>query len=141
MTEGLVRAGTPAPMTEEGAMNSWVRHCAGAAIGTVATLSVSGCATGPDPEVVRAQAAVQGARAEPAVAEYAPVALREAEQALLKVERGQWQGLDDAEIDHLANLAVKKAAIAQAQSIIVEEILPASILPASFSSVTTEPPD
>jgi hypothetical protein len=67
--------------------------------------------------------------------------LREAEQALLKVERGQWQGLDDAEIDRLANLAVKKAAIAQAQSIIVEEILPASILPASFSSVTTEPPD
>ena len=102
-------------------MNSWVR-CAGA-IGTVATLSVSGCATGPDPEVVRAQAAVQGARAEPAVAEYAPLALREAEQALLKVERGQWQGLDDAEIDHLAYLAVKKAAIAQAQSIIVEEIL------------------
>ena len=103
-------------------MNSWVR-CAGAIGTTVATLSVSGCATGPDPEVVRAQTAVQGARAEPAVAEYAPLALREAEQALLKVEQGQWQGLDDEEIDLLAYLAVKKAAIAQARSIIVEEIL------------------
>jgi OOP family OmpA-OmpF porin len=95
--------------------NSWVRCWAGA-IGTVASVSVFGCATGPDPEVERAQAAVREARSNQAVAQYAPVALRDAEQALVQVEEGQRQGLDDEEIDHLAYLAEQKAAIAQAQA-------------------------
>jgi OOP family OmpA-OmpF porin len=96
-------------------MDSWVRYWAGA-IGTLASLSVAGCASGPDPEVVRAKAAVEEARADQAVPEYAPAALRDAEQALTQAEQGQRQGLDDEEIDHLAYLAEQKAAIAQAQA-------------------------
>ena len=76
-----------------------------------------GCASGPDPEVVRAQAAVQEARDDQAVAEYAPEALRDAEQALVQAEQGQRQGLDDEEVDHLAYVAEQKAAIAQSQAV------------------------
>jgi OOP family OmpA-OmpF porin len=97
-------------------MDNWARCWAGA-IGTVASVGVFGCATGPDPEVERAQAAVQEARSNQAVVQYAPVALRDAEQALVQAEQGQRQGLDDEEIDHLAYLAEQKAAIAQAQAI------------------------
>jgi OOP family OmpA-OmpF porin len=97
-------------------MDSWVRWRA-AVIGTLACLGVSGCATGPDPEVVRAKAAVQEARDDQAVAEYAPEALRDAEQALVQAEQGQRQGLDDDEIDHLAYVAEQKAAIAKSQAV------------------------
>ena len=95
---------------------SWLRRWAGA-IGTLVSVSVVGCATAPDPEVLRAQGAVQSARDDPLVAEYAPVALRDAEQTLVQVEQAQREGLDDEEIDHLAYLAEQKAAIAQAQAI------------------------
>jgi outer membrane protein OmpA-like peptidoglycan-associated protein len=97
-------------------MDSWVRGWAGA-IGTLACLGVSGCATGPDPEVVRAKAAVQEARDDQAVAEYAPEALRDAEQALVQAEQGQRQGLDDDQVDHLAYVAEQKAAIAKSQAV------------------------
>ena len=60
---------------------------------------------------------MQRASDDPLVAEYAPVALRDAEQALVQVEQAQREGLDDEEIDHLAYLAEQKAAIAQAQAI------------------------
>ena len=95
---------------------SWLRRWAGA-IGTLISISIIGCATAPDLEVLRAQGAVQSARDDPLVAEYAPVALRDAEQALVQVEQAQREGLDDEEIDHLAYLAEQKAAIAQAQAI------------------------
>jgi OOP family OmpA-OmpF porin len=95
---------------------SWLRRWAGA-IGTLVSVSIVGCATAPDPEVLRAQQAVQRARDDPLVAEYAPVALRDAEHALVQVEQAQREGLDDEEIDHLAYLAEQKAAIAQAQAI------------------------
>jgi outer membrane protein OmpA-like peptidoglycan-associated protein len=97
-------------------MNSWVRGWAGA-IGTLACLGVTGCATGPDPEVARAKAAVQEARDDQAVAEYAPEALRDAEQALVQAEQGQRQGLDDDQVDHLAYIAEQKAAIAKSQAV------------------------
>jgi OmpA-OmpF porin, OOP family len=97
-------------------MDSWMR-CWATAIGALACLGVSGCATGPDPEVVRAKAAVQEARDDQAVAEYAPEALRDAEQALVQAEQGQRQGLDDDEIDHLAYVAEQKAAIAKSQAV------------------------
>ena len=97
-------------------MNSWVRCWAGA-IGTLAGVGLAGCASGPDPEVVRAQAAVQEARDDQTVAEYAPEALRDAEQALVQAEQGQRQGLDDEEVDHLAYVAEQKAAIAQSQAV------------------------
>lgn len=96
-------------------MGSGLRGWAGA-IGTLASIAVTGCASGPDPEVVRAQAAVQEARDDPAVAEYASDALRDAEQALVQVEQAQREGMDDEEVDHLAYLAEQKAAIAQNQS-------------------------
>jgi OmpA-OmpF porin, OOP family len=92
-------------------------RCWSGVIGTLASISVTGCATGPDPEVLRAQAAVQEARADPVVAEHAPVALRDAEQTLAQVEQAQREGLDDEEIDHLAYLAEQEAAIARAQAI------------------------
>jgi len=60
---------------------------------------------------------VQEARADEAVAEYAPEALRDAEQALVQAEQGQQQGLDDDEIDHLAYVAEQKAAIAKSQAV------------------------
>ena len=97
-------------------MDRWVRCWAGA-IGTLASIGLSGCATGPDPEVARAQAAVQEARDDQAVSEYAPEALRDAEQALVQAEQGQRQGLDDEEVDHLAYVAEQKAAIAQSQAV------------------------
>jgi OmpA-OmpF porin, OOP family len=97
-------------------MDSWMR-CWAATIGTLACLGVFGCATGPDPQVVRAKAAVQEARDDQAVAEYAPEALRDAEQALVQAEQGQRQGLDDDEIDHLAYVAEQKAAIAKSQAV------------------------
>ena len=97
-------------------MDRWVRCWVGA-IGTLASIGLSGCATAPDPEVARAQAAVQEARDDQAVSEYAPEALRDAEQALVQAEQGQRQGLDDEEVDHLAYVAEQKAAIAQSQAV------------------------
>jgi OmpA-OmpF porin, OOP family len=91
--------------------------CWAGGIGTLVSISVLGCATAPDPEVQRAQGAVHKARGDPLVADYAPVALRDAEQALLQVEQAQREGVDDDEIDHLAYLAGQKAAIAHAQAI------------------------
>jgi outer membrane protein OmpA-like peptidoglycan-associated protein len=96
-------------------VSSRPRFWAGA-LGTLA-LSVTGCATGPDPEVVRAQAAVEQARADPMVAQNSPAALRDAEQALVQVEQAQREGQDDEEIDHLAYVAEQKAAIARAQAV------------------------
>ena len=94
---------------------NWLRCWAGA-IGTLVSVSVVACVTAPDPEVLQAQGAVQRARDDPLVVEYAPVALRDAEYALLQVEQAQREGLDDEEIDHLAYLAEQKVAIAQAQA-------------------------
>jgi OmpA-OmpF porin, OOP family len=94
---------------------NWLRWAG--AIGALVSASVVGCATAPDPEVLRAQEAVQRARDDPLVAEYAPVALRDAEHTLVQVKQGQREGLDDDEIHHLAYLAEQKAAVAQAQAI------------------------
>jgi OmpA-OmpF porin, OOP family len=95
---------------------NWLRCWAGA-IGTLLAVSVVACATAPDPEVQRAQGAVQRARDDPLVAEYASVALRDAERALVRVERAQREGSDDDEVDHLAYLAEQKVAIAEARAI------------------------
>jgi OmpA-OmpF porin, OOP family len=105
------------PVIEGRAMGSNGWRCWAGAIGTLASIGVAGCATGPDPEVVRAQAAVEEARSDPIVTEAAPVALRDAEQALVQVEQAQREGLDEEEIDHLAYLAEQKAAIARAQAV------------------------
>ena len=106
-------------MTSDRGTGRWTAGCV---VGQVRSahshvVGVAGCATGPDPEVVRAKAAVQEARDDQAVAEYAPEALRDAEQALVQAEQGQRQGLDDEEVDHLAYVAEQKAAIAKSQAV------------------------
>jgi OmpA-OmpF porin, OOP family len=105
-------------MTIEGqAMGKSRLQCRAGVIGALLGVGLVGCATGPDPEVVRAQAAVEEARSDPVVAKAAPVALRDAEQALTQAEQAQREGVDDDEVDHLAYLAEQKAAIARAQAI------------------------
>ena len=84
---------------------------------TCSLILLGGCATGPNPAVERAQAAVQTAQADPTVVQYAPMALREAEQALDRAVRAEQGDADEAEIDHLAYLAEQQAAIAQAAAI------------------------
>jgi OOP family OmpA-OmpF porin len=83
----------------------------------LASLTLVGCATGPDPEVVQAREAVQAARNDPLVQQYAPVALREAEQALVRTEGAQEEGLGDAEVAHLSYLTTQQAAIARALAV------------------------
>jgi outer membrane protein OmpA-like peptidoglycan-associated protein len=78
---------------------------------------LAGCASGPDPEVERARAALQAVQADPVVVEHAPIALREAEQAFTRVEQAHQGDADDEEVDHLAYLAEQQAAIAQAVAI------------------------
>src|ERR687891_81517 len=56
-------------------------------------LALAGCASAPDPEVARAEAAVQAARDDQLVQAFAPAAVQE--------------------VDHLAYLAEQQAAIAQ----------------------------
>jgi outer membrane protein OmpA-like peptidoglycan-associated protein len=87
------------------------------AIGTLLSIGLVGCASGPDPEVLRAQSAVQQARSDPVVVEDAPVALRDAEQALAQVDQAVRKGADEEEVDHLAYIAEQKAAIAEAQAV------------------------
>ena len=72
-------------------MDSWVRCWAGA-IGTLASVGLAGCASGPDPEVARAQAAVQEARDDQAVAEYAPKRCATRNKHWFKPSRGNGKG-------------------------------------------------
>jgi OmpA-OmpF porin, OOP family len=87
------------------------------AVGALASIGLVGCASGPDPEVLRAQSAVQQARSDPVVVEDAPIALRDAEQALAQVDQAVREGADEEEVDHLAYIAEQKAAIAEAQAV------------------------
>jgi OmpA-OmpF porin, OOP family len=84
-----------------------------AAIAGLIGLALAGCASGPDPQVARAQAAVQAARDDQLVLAYAPARLREAEQALTEAQAAVDEGADEQEVDHLAYLAEQQAAIAQ----------------------------
>jgi outer membrane protein OmpA-like peptidoglycan-associated protein len=81
-------------------------------VGSLA-LAPLGCASGPDPQVERAQAAVQTARDDQLVQTYAPTNLREAEQTLARAEAAHAEGADEQEVDHIAYLAEQEAAIAQ----------------------------
>src|SRR5918996_572627 len=87
------------------------------AIAGPVVLALAGCASGPDPQVAHAQAAVQTARDDQLVETYAPAPLREAEQALTRAEQADAEGEDEQEVDHLAYLAEQEAAIAQYRAI------------------------
>ena len=80
---------------------------------TAGSVVLAGCASGPDPQVARAQAAVQSARDDQLVQAYAPMTLREAEQILTRAQAADADGMDQQEVDHLAYLAEQEAAIAQ----------------------------
>ncbi|HET6520940.1 MAG TPA: OmpA family protein [Geminicoccaceae bacterium] len=75
------------------------------------------CASGPNPAVESARAAVQAAQADPTVVQHAPIPLREAEQALDRAERAEQGDADEAEVAHLAYLAEQQAAIAEAAAV------------------------
>jgi OOP family OmpA-OmpF porin len=80
-------------------------------------LALAGCASGPDPQVLRARNAVQTARDDQYVQAYAPTTLREAEQALTRAEQADAEGADQEEVDHLAYLAEQEAAIARLRAL------------------------
>jgi OOP family OmpA-OmpF porin len=84
-----------------------------AVIAASTLLALAGCASGPDPRLAQAQAAVQAARDDQLVLAYAPARLHEAEQALEQAEAAAAEGADEQQVDHLAYLAEQEAAIAQ----------------------------
>jgi outer membrane protein OmpA-like peptidoglycan-associated protein len=86
-------------------------------IGGSIGLALAGCASGPDPQVLRARNAVQTARDDQYVQAYAPTTLREAEQALTRAEQADAEGADQEEVDHLAYLAEQEAAIARLRAL------------------------
>jgi OOP family OmpA-OmpF porin len=88
-----------------------------AAIAGSTLLALAGCASAPDPQVARAEAAVQAAREDQLVLAYAPARLREAEQALTEAQAAAAEGADEQEVDHLAYLAEQEAEIAQLQAL------------------------
>jgi len=85
-------------------------------ISTVIGLSLVGCAhTPPRPaELDQARAAFAEARDNPQVASRAPVALREAEEALLRAEQIWDKDKDVKEVENLAAVARQRAEVARA---------------------------
>lgn len=91
---------------------------------------VSGCATTPNPELVKAQTAFTELQADPKVMEKAPVALVEAEESLTKLRELVNEGGDDEAIRRMAyetqiktkiarekaNAAIARATIAKAEN-------------------------
>src|SRR5262245_37994163 len=71
------------------------------------------CASPPNPNVQRAEAAYESAANDPEVTTYAPLELREAESAVDRAQRAERHDADDEEVDHLAYLAERRVEIAQ----------------------------
>ena len=85
-------------------------------IGTVIGISLVGCShTPPRPvELDQARTAYAEARDNPQVASRAPVAIREAEEALLRAEQLWDKEKDVREVQNLAAVAQQRAEIARA---------------------------
>lgn len=85
---------------------------------TAALLSVvgalAGCAATPTAELQQARSSYQAAARDPHVPTYAPVALRDAEQALRRAEDAA--GNDRDSVPHLAYIAQQRVDIARAQA-------------------------
>jgi len=86
-------------------------------VGGSIEIVLAGCASGQDPQMLRARNAVQTARDDRYVQAYAPTTLREAEQALTRAEQADAQGADQEEVEHLAYLAEQEAAIARLRAL------------------------
>jgi outer membrane protein OmpA-like peptidoglycan-associated protein len=71
------------------------------------------CASPPNPNVQRAEAAYDAAANDPEVTTYAPLELREAETALDRAQRAERRDEDDEIVDHLAYLAQRRIEIAE----------------------------
>lgn len=89
-----------------------INHLMGAATLAVAALILTACATGPvqDPAAERARAALTRLQSDPELATRAPVAISEAETAVIAAERSE----DTATAAQLGYLAEKKVEIARA---------------------------
>lgn len=74
------------------------------------------CASGPNQQLMSAESAYEAAASDASVNENAPVALREAEQALEHARDAQRDGEDQSEIEHLAYLANRRVEIARAEA-------------------------
>jgi len=95
---------------------TWAYMVSYLVISTVLGLSLVGCAhTPPRPaELDQARAAYAEARDNPQVASRAPVALREAEEALLRAEQTWDKDKDVKEVENLAAVARQRAEVARA---------------------------
>jgi outer membrane protein OmpA-like peptidoglycan-associated protein len=74
------------------------------------------CASGPNRELMSAESAYEAAASDARVSEHAPVALREAEQAVERAREAQRDGEDQSEVEHLAYLANRRVEIAREEA-------------------------
>jgi OOP family OmpA-OmpF porin len=87
------------------------------AIGTVLIIGVAGCSTiGPNPALEQARLSYTQAQQNAQLAANAPIAWREAEQALQKAEQAWKDDEDPEEVQHLAYVAERKVDIARASA-------------------------
>lgn len=78
------------------------------------TGTLAGCATAPTAELQQARSSYEAAARDPHVPTYAPVALRDAEQALRRAEQASENDRDN--VPHLAYIAQRRVDIARAQA-------------------------
>jgi outer membrane protein OmpA-like peptidoglycan-associated protein len=84
-------------------------------IGTALIVGAAGCTTmGESPALNQARFTYMQAQQNPQIATNAPVALREAEQAVQQAEKAWKDDGDEAEVQHLAYVAERKVNVAQA---------------------------
>lgn len=86
---------------------------AGLALGLGLSLA---CASGPNRELMSAESAYDAAASDARINEHAPVALREAEQAVERAREAHREGEDESEVDHLAYLANRRVEIAREEA-------------------------
>jgi outer membrane protein OmpA-like peptidoglycan-associated protein len=81
----------------------------------LAVFALVGCSTLPrsDPAVESARSAVDAVRADPVVAQYAPLELRRMQDAWQRAERAWREGDDTEVVHHFAYLADRQAALAR----------------------------
>jgi OmpA-OmpF porin, OOP family len=85
------------------------------ALGMVLIVSAVGCSTTREnPALAQARMAYMQAQQNPQIATHAPVALRDAEQALQQAERAWARGKDEQETQHLSYMTERKVEIARA---------------------------
>jgi outer membrane protein OmpA-like peptidoglycan-associated protein len=87
-----------------------------AGLGVLALGAAWGCASTPDPTVQAVRQEYQQVSTDSAVAQYAPLALDEARQAVNRLERAERQDAEREELNHLAYVARVHFDIARAEA-------------------------